>query len=72
MLLTELRDLYCENLSRIYESNFGEKQYFRLFLLLDAKCSDYRDVFFLEKRLPLARWDQQFDRLQLVAAQYED
>jgi hypothetical protein len=29
-------------------------------------------MFFLEKRLPLARWDQQFDRLQLVAAQYED
>jgi hypothetical protein len=28
--------------------------------------------FFFEKRLPLVRWDQQFDRLQLVAAQYED
>ena len=37
MLVTEFRNLYRENLSRIYESNFGEKQYFRLFLLLDAK-----------------------------------
>jgi hypothetical protein len=63
----EIMTSYC-----VFRVILGESCFLDCFpLLLDANFFLITCDVCFEDRLPLAHWDQQFDRLQLVASQHE-